>query len=107
MNVKTPELSDSITEGTLLEWHKQPGDTVARDETLIDLETDKVILEISAPASGVLVETLRDNGAVVHAGEVIARIDDGTAEVAVAPAAQTGCCAAGCPDGSRRWYPCR
>ena len=88
IDVKTPELSDSITEGTLLEWHKQPGDTVARDETLIDLETDKVILEISAPASGVLVETLRDNGAVVHAGEVIARIDDGTAEVAVAPAAK-------------------
>ncbi|MES1999580.1 MAG: dihydrolipoyllysine-residue succinyltransferase [Pseudomonadota bacterium] len=88
IDVKTPELSDSITEGTLLEWHKQPGDTVARDETLIDLETDKIILEISAPASGVLVETLRDNGAVVHAGEVIARIDDGTAEVAVAPAAK-------------------
>jgi 2-oxoglutarate dehydrogenase E2 component (dihydrolipoamide succinyltransferase) len=88
IDVKTPELSDSITEGTLLEWHKQPGDTVARDETLIDLETDKVILEISAPASGVLVETLRENGAVVHAGEVIARIDDGTAEVAVAPAAK-------------------
>lgn len=82
IDVKTPELSDSITEGTLLEWHKQAGDTVARDETLIDLETDKVILEISAPASGVLVELLRDNGAVVHAGEVIARIDDGAPETA-------------------------
>lgn len=85
IDVKTPELSDSITEGTLLEWHKQAGDPVARDETLIDLETDKVILEISAPASGVLVELLRENGAVVHAGEVIARIDNGAAKTAAAP----------------------
>jgi 2-oxoglutarate dehydrogenase E2 component (dihydrolipoamide succinyltransferase) len=77
IEVKTPELSDSITEGTLLEWHFEIGAKVQRDATLIDLETDKVILEISAPASGVLVETLRGNGAVVHAGEVIARIDDG------------------------------
>lgn len=82
IDVKTPELSDSITEGTLLEWHKQVGDAVSRDETLIDLETDKVILEISAPASGVLVELLRENGAVVTAGEVIARIDNGEAVLA-------------------------
>ncbi len=85
IEVKTPELSDSITEGTLLEWHKQPGDAVIRDETLIDLETDKVILEISAPASGVLVALLRENGAVVTAGEVIARIDNGEPET-LAPA---------------------
>ncbi|MHB1175517.1 MAG: dihydrolipoyllysine-residue succinyltransferase [Sulfuriferula sp.] len=80
IEVKTPELSDSITEGTLLEWHKQPGDAVIRDETLIDLETDKVILEISAPASGVLVALLRENGAVVTAGEVIAHIENGETE---------------------------
>ncbi|MHB1677108.1 MAG: dihydrolipoyllysine-residue succinyltransferase [Sulfuriferula sp.] len=80
IEVKTPELSDSITEGTLLEWHKQPGDLVARDETLIDLETDKVILEIAAPASGVLVEVLRADNSVVTAGEVIARIDNGEPE---------------------------
>jgi 2-oxoglutarate dehydrogenase E2 component (dihydrolipoamide succinyltransferase) len=79
IDVKTPELSDSITEGTLLEWHKQVGEHVQRDETLIDLETDKVILEISAPCSGTVVELLRDNGAVVTAGVVIARIDDGAA----------------------------
>jgi 2-oxoglutarate dehydrogenase E2 component (dihydrolipoamide succinyltransferase) len=77
IDVKTPELSDSITEGTLLEWHKQVGEQVQRDETLIDLETDKVILEISAPCSGTVVELLRENGAVVTAGEVIARINDG------------------------------
>ncbi|MHB1245923.1 MAG: dihydrolipoyllysine-residue succinyltransferase [Sulfuriferula sp.] len=81
IEVKTPELSDSITEGTLLEWHKQPGDAVIRDETLIDLETDKVILEISAPASGVLVALLRENGAVVTAGEVIAHIENGETEI--------------------------
>ena len=80
IEVKTPELSDSITEGTLLEWHKQPGDTVVRDETLIDLETDKVILEISAPASGVLVALFRDNNTAVRAGEVIAHIDNGEPE---------------------------
>ncbi|MHB8847467.1 MAG: dihydrolipoyllysine-residue succinyltransferase [Burkholderiales bacterium] len=80
IEVKTPELSDSITEGTLLEWHKQPGDTVVRDETLIDLETDKVILEIAAPASGVLVALFRDNNTVVTAGEVIAHIDNGEPE---------------------------
>ena len=85
IEVKTPELSDSITEGTLLEWHFEVGATVKRDETLIDLETDKVILEISAPASGILVETLRENGAVVHAGEVIARIDDGVQHALSAP----------------------
>lgn len=85
IDVKTPELSDSITEGTLLEWHRQSGDQVSRDETLIDLETDKVILEIAAPASGVLVELLRDNGALVTAGEVIARIDTGETE-RIAPA---------------------
>ena len=80
IDVKTPELSDSISEGTLLEWHKAVGDKVSRDETLIDLETDKVILEISAPASGVLRELLRNNGAVVTAGEVIARIDTGATD---------------------------
>ncbi|HET9114140.1 MAG TPA: dihydrolipoyllysine-residue succinyltransferase [Burkholderiales bacterium] len=84
IEVKTPELSDSITEGTLLEWHKQPGDAVVRDETLIDLETDKVILEIAAPASGVLVALFRDNNTVVTAGEVIAHIDNGEPEPAQA-----------------------
>lgn len=77
VDVKTPELSESIAEGTLLEWRKQVGEQVQRDETLIDLETDKVILEIAAPCSGVVVELLRENGAVVNAGEVIARIDNG------------------------------
>ncbi len=77
VDVKTPELSESIAEGTLLEWHKQVGEQVQRDETLIDLETDKVILEIAAPCSGMVVELLRENGAVVTAGEVIARIDNG------------------------------
>ncbi|ARU31235.1 dihydrolipoamide succinyltransferase [Sulfuriferula sp. AH1] len=89
IDVKTPELSDSITEGTLLEWHKQVGDKVSRDETLIDLETDKVILEIAAPGSGVLVELLRENGAVVKAGEVIARIDNGEAAIAAAEPAES------------------
>lgn len=77
VDVKTPELSESIAEGTLLEWHKQVGESVQRDETLIDLETDKVILEIAAPCSGTVVALLRENGAVVTAGEVIAQIENG------------------------------
>jgi 2-oxoglutarate dehydrogenase E2 component (dihydrolipoamide succinyltransferase) len=75
VEVKVPELSESITEGTLLEWRKKPGERVSRDENLVDLETDKVILEIPAPATGVLVEALRPDGATVKPQEVIAWIE--------------------------------
>jgi 2-oxoglutarate dehydrogenase E2 component (dihydrolipoamide succinyltransferase) len=75
--VRVPMLSDSVASGTLLPWRKQVGETVARDETLVDLETDKVILEIPAPASGTLVELRREEGAVVKADEVVAVIETG------------------------------
>ena len=86
LEVRVPTLSDSIASGTLLPWRKQAGETVARDETLVDLETDKVILEIPAPASGTLVEIRQSEGAVVKADEVVAVIETGENAVAPSPA---------------------
>ena len=91
IDVKVPQLSESVAEATLVTWHKKPGEAVARDENLIDIETDKVVLELPASASGVLVEIIKRNGDTVVAGEVIARIDtEATATVAAsAPAAKS------------------
>jgi 2-oxoglutarate dehydrogenase E2 component (dihydrolipoamide succinyltransferase) len=75
VQVTTPELSESVQSGTLLEWRKQVGDTVERDEILADLETDKVILEVPAPAAGVLTVIAVANGGEVKAGEVLAEIE--------------------------------
>ena len=75
IDVKVPQLSESVAEATLVSWHKEVGAAVSRDENLIDLETDTVVLEMPAPASGVLVEIVKRNGDTVVAGEVIARID--------------------------------
>ncbi|MHB1085494.1 MAG: dihydrolipoyllysine-residue succinyltransferase [Thiobacillus sp.] len=77
IEVRVPTLSDSVASGTLLPWRKQVGETVARDDTLVDLETDKVILEIPAPASGTLIELRLPEGAVVKADEVVAVIETG------------------------------
>jgi 2-oxoglutarate dehydrogenase E2 component (dihydrolipoamide succinyltransferase) len=75
IEVKVPQLSESVAEATLVSWHKNVGDAVARDENLIDIETDKVVLELPAPESGVLVEVLKGNGDTVASGELIAKID--------------------------------
>ncbi len=75
IEVKAPELSESVQSGSLLEWRKQAGDRVARDEVLTDLETDKVILEVAAPAAGVLKEIRMPAGSEVKAGDVLAVID--------------------------------
>jgi len=88
LEVGVPQLSDSIASGTLLPWRKQVGDAVARDDTLVDLETDKVILEIPAPASGILVELRQPEGAVVKADEVVAVIETGENLAPAAPAAK-------------------
>ncbi|MDR2239330.1 MAG: 2-oxoglutarate dehydrogenase complex dihydrolipoyllysine-residue succinyltransferase [Zoogloeaceae bacterium] len=84
IDVKVPQLSESVSEATLVSWHKQEGEAVARDENLIDIETDKVVLELPAPEAGVLVKILKGNGAAVTAGEVIARLDT-EAKAAAAP----------------------
>jgi len=75
IEVKVPQLSESVAEATLVAWHKNEGDAIVRDENLIDIETDKVVLELPAPAAGVLVQVLKGNGESVIAGEVIAQID--------------------------------
>ena len=75
IEVKVPQLSESVAEATLLAWHKQVGQAVARDENLIDVETDKVVMELPAPAAGVLVEIRKAEGSLVVSGEVIAILD--------------------------------
>jgi 2-oxoglutarate dehydrogenase E2 component (dihydrolipoamide succinyltransferase) len=86
IEVKVPQLSESVAEATLVSWHKNVGDAVARDENLIDIETDKVVLELPAPDNGMLVEVLKGNGDTVVAGEVIAKIDT-EAKASAAPSA--------------------
>ena len=75
IEVKVPQLPESVAEATLVAWHKKPGDAVKRDENLIDVETDKVVLELPAPGDGVLVELVKPDGATVTSNEVIAVID--------------------------------
>jgi 2-oxoglutarate dehydrogenase E2 component (dihydrolipoamide succinyltransferase) len=88
LDVVVPQLSESVAEATLLQWHKKVGDAIARDENLIDIETDKVVLELPAPAQGVLIEIVRGDGSSVVAGELIARIDtEATATATTAPTA--------------------
>jgi 2-oxoglutarate dehydrogenase E2 component (dihydrolipoamide succinyltransferase) len=88
IEVKIPQLSESVAEATLVSWHKNVGDAVTRDENLIDIETDKVVLELPAPDNGVLVEVLKGNGDTVVSGDLIARIDTEVQAAAVAPAAR-------------------
>ena len=84
--IKVPQLPESITDATLVAWHKKPGDAVRRDENLADLETDKVVLEVPAPANGVLREVKVPKGTVVTPGQLLALIEEG-AQAAAAPAA--------------------
>ncbi|MBP6850341.1 MAG: 2-oxoglutarate dehydrogenase complex dihydrolipoyllysine-residue succinyltransferase [Rhodoferax sp.] len=96
VEVKVPQLSESVAEATLLQWKKKVGESVAADEILIEVETDKVVLEVPAPSAGVLVELVQPDGATVAAEQLIARIDtEGKAgSVAAAPAAATPAAAA-------------
>src|SRR3982074_3872513 len=89
IEVKVPQLSESVAEATLLDWHKKEGEPVARDENLIDIETDKVVLELPAPSDGVMVKILKNDGDSVQSGDVIAVLDTeakGTAAVTPAKA---------------------
>lgn len=93
IEVVVPQLSESVAEATLLTWHKKVGQAVTRDENLIDVETDKVVLELPAPAAGVIVEVIAADGATVTSGQLIAKIDTeatagATAPATTAPAAQ-------------------
>src|SRR6266849_10258757 len=86
IEIKVPELSESVAEATLLAWHKKVGEAVKRDENLIDIETDKVVLELPAPADGVLAKIIKADGGTVKAGEVIATLDTEGKASAAAPA---------------------
>jgi 2-oxoglutarate dehydrogenase E2 component (dihydrolipoamide succinyltransferase) len=91
VEVKVPQLSESVSEATLLTWHKKAGEYVKRDENLIDIETDKVVLELPAPESGVLASIIKPDGATVTSNELLATIDTeakaGASEAPKAPAA--------------------
>ena len=87
VEVKVPQLSESVAEATLLQWKKKPGEQVALDEIIIEIETDKVVLEVPAPAAGVLAEIVQADGATVAAEQVIAKIDTEGKAAAAAPAA--------------------
>jgi dihydrolipoamide dehydrogenase len=87
VEVKVPQLSESVTEATMLPWKKKAGDPVTQDEILVELETDKVVLEVPAPSSGVLAEVLKQEGDIVHADELLAAID--TEAKAAAPASDS------------------
>ncbi|MBL8514635.1 MAG: 2-oxoglutarate dehydrogenase complex dihydrolipoyllysine-residue succinyltransferase [Betaproteobacteria bacterium] len=86
IEVKVPQLSESVSEATLVSWHKKEGQAVKRDENLIDIETDKVVMELPAPADGVLVKIIKGDGGTVGSGEVIAMLDT-AAQASAAPAA--------------------
>ena len=87
IEVKVPVLPESVSDATIATWHKKPGDAVKRDENLVDLETDKVVLEVPAPADGVLKEIKFDTGATVTSQQVLAILEEGAA--AAAPAAKS------------------
>ena len=87
IDVKVPQLSESVAEATLVSWHKKEGEAVSRDENLIDIETDKVVLELPAPDGGVIVKVIKGDGETVVSGEVIAQIDTSAKATASAPAA--------------------
>lgn len=87
IEVKVPQLSESVAEATLLVWHKKVGQAVARDENLVDVETDKVVLELPAPGAGVITQIIKGDGTTVVAGEIIAMLDTEAAAGASAPAA--------------------
>jgi 2-oxoglutarate dehydrogenase E2 component (dihydrolipoamide succinyltransferase) len=87
VDVKVPQLSESVAEATLLQWKKKAGEAVAQDEILIEIETDKVVLEVPAPSAGVLAEIVAGGGATVTADQVIAKIDTAGKASAAAPAA--------------------
>ena len=114
VDVKVPVLAESIPDATLLEWRRQPGDAVEKDEILIELETDKVVLEIPAPEAGVLAEVLKRTGETVLSQEVLARIDTvagaGAGPVNLAPDAESasehaGASAAAAAAGAERLSP--
>ena len=84
VEIKAPSFPESVQEGTLASWHKSAGDQVSRDELIVEIETDKVVLEVVAPANGVLLEILKQEGDVIQSNELLARIEEGATTVPTA-----------------------
>ena len=105
--IRVPQLPESVADATLVTWHKQPGDAIRRDENLADLETDKVVLEVPAPANGVVRELRVPSGTVVTSGQVLAVIEEGSvsAAAASAPAAALAAAPAAAPAAPARAAP--
>uniref|UniRef100_UPI0018E998C4 biotin/lipoyl-containing protein n=1 Tax=Pelomonas sp. KK5 TaxID=1855730 RepID=UPI0018E998C4 len=97
VDVKVPQFSESVSEGTLLTWKKKPGEAVSMDETLVEIETDKVVLEVPAPASGVMAEHVVADGTTVASEQLIAKIDTEGKASGAAPAAGAPAPAAATP----------
>ncbi len=89
IEIKAPTLPESVPDGTIATWHKNAGDAVKRDELLVDIETDKVVIEVVSPADGVLSEIIKASGDTIVSNELIARIEAGDAAASKAPAAKT------------------
>src|SRR6188474_3155102 len=104
VEVRVPQLSESVAEATLLEWHKKEGEAVARDENLIDIETDKVVLELPAPADGVLVKIIKKARDSVGSGEIIAQIDT-DAKASASPRKESAPEKAGAPEKAKAAAP--
>ncbi|MCW5577628.1 MAG: dihydrolipoamide succinyltransferase, partial [Dokdonella sp.] len=94
IELKVPVLPESVSDATIASWHKKPGDAVKRDENLVDLETDKVVLEVPSPVDGVLKEIKFAEGATVTGGQLIALIEEGAAPAAAKAEAPVAAAAA-------------
>ncbi len=102
IEIKVPQLPESVADATLVTWHKQAGQTVTRDENLADLETDKVVLEVPAPVNGVLKELRIVAGTSVTSGQVLAVLEEGAAATAAPAAAKPARCRSRTCGKSRR-----
>ncbi|MFB9885021.1 2-oxoglutarate dehydrogenase complex dihydrolipoyllysine-residue succinyltransferase [Balneatrix alpica] len=100
IDIKAPTFPESVADGTVATWHKKPGEAVARDELIVDIETDKVVLEVVAPADGVIKEIVKNEGDTVLSEEVIAVFEAGAAATAAAPAAEAAPAAAAAEEES-------
>ncbi|MDX1755601.1 MAG: 2-oxoglutarate dehydrogenase complex dihydrolipoyllysine-residue succinyltransferase [Marinobacter sp.] len=89
IEIKAPVFPESVAEGTVATWHKQPGEACSRDELIVDIETDKVVLEVVAPADGVIEEVIKGEGDTVESGEVIAKFKEGAAAAPAADKAES------------------
>ena len=105
MNVLMPQLGETVAEGTVAKWHKQVGDKIAVDEILFDVETDKVSMEVTAIAAGVITKILVPAGATVDVGTVLAVIEESAGATASAPAAQPAATAARARTGANMPSP--